>query len=628
MNEYVQGSFDWLLEQCEAYEQRYGKVLMSYTQALGLSVDQAVVLRQLCTEDYDAAFLTGPAGTGKSYTVKLVKELMNLRGYQVYRTAATGVAAQLIRGTTIHRFLGLGSFDVVPLGYWEDPNCCEAGCPRRSVADAYRRSGMTYDVDRPILLIIDEISMLTSEQLVLIYEVAKYAQGQMEQTEAHPLRFLLVGDLRQLGAVAGKDLFPSHHHYCFEEAEFTIRQRPERKLFYGSFFGTGPFEKGSTQPEWRYVSYGLYHQHRQGDKYPAFREALYYLGRGENLNHPRVAFLKERVFLRSRLGGWRNCLGERVEPDRDLIEATHLFMRNGNKVKGEKNPWHWHNTVGEHNEKVTELLKKRNPRCRTYYAEVTPGLWSVEEILDYFKPIPSVITLYEGMRFLCRYNYCDGIANGTMTRIVALYPKSIEVEVIETGERYTLTMTELPLPEMPDVYLGSFKTCAFGHVGNAMTYWACQGMTLKRKPNAKLGEDCVVLHLEKRFKPTQGLFYMACSRVESPEQLYILADSYEQVNQSIYCDPRVLELMDEAENRTRCLTGEPRDQVICTIQDLWETRAGYACRFTTTDPNYPELTLFYNQNHELIACSRTPEGLNPVQVPANVLAYCEALLQE
>jgi len=632
----VTESLDWLLEQCEAYELKFKKPLLSYNQALGMTADQVIVLHKLCTEDYDAAFLTGPAGTGKSYTVKLLKELLNLQDVYVYRTAATGVAAQLIRGSTVHRFLGLGSFDVVPRGYWEDANCCITGGPRRSVKSAYERSMMNYKVSRPILLVIDEISMLTSEQLVLVYQVAKLAHEEMKS--GHPIRFLLVGDLRQLAAVkTGKELFPCHHHYCFEEAEFTLRHRPEQKLYFGSFFGSGPFEKGKPKPDWKFISYGLYHQHRQSGASAAFQEALYYLGRGESLDHPKVSFLKERIYLPAGKGRWGNNQGHLVNPDEDLAEATHLFLRNGNKMKGQQNPWFWQNTVGEHNEKIIERLKKSNARCRTYHAQITPGLWSEEEILDYFKPIPKTITLYEGMRFLCRYNYCNGLANGTMTKIIALYPNSIEVEVIETGECFTLTPTLLPLPDVSGVHaqgyktlVGRFETCAFGQIGNAMTFWACQGMTLKRKPNARQGEDCLVVHLDKRPRREQGLFYVGCSRVESPEQLYILANSYDHVNQFIYCDPRVLKVMDEAEERTRSLTGEcvSEPEVICSIENLWETNAGYGCTFSTTDPRVPKLTLFYDHNDNLLGCSSRADYLAPVEVPHTLIAQCEALLSD
>lgn len=55
-------------------------------------------------------FLTGSAGTGKSFvTRKLIKVLKRRLGKDnVHVTASTGVAATNIDGRTLHNFAGLG----------------------------------------------------------------------------------------------------------------------------------------------------------------------------------------------------------------------------------------------------------------------------------------------------------------------------------------------------------------------------------------------------------------------------------------------------------------------------------------------------------------------------------------
>ncbi|TEB26514.1 hypothetical protein FA13DRAFT_1588949, partial [Coprinellus micaceus] len=53
--------------------------------------------------------MTGPGGTGKTYVVNSVKEVMNSYacGHRIRYLAPTGSAAALIDGMTVHKGLGL-----------------------------------------------------------------------------------------------------------------------------------------------------------------------------------------------------------------------------------------------------------------------------------------------------------------------------------------------------------------------------------------------------------------------------------------------------------------------------------------------------------------------------------------
>lgn len=53
-------------------------------------------------------FLTGPAGTGKTYTIRSIITRAHQHGWAHGVTATTGAAALLIGGTTLHSFLGIG----------------------------------------------------------------------------------------------------------------------------------------------------------------------------------------------------------------------------------------------------------------------------------------------------------------------------------------------------------------------------------------------------------------------------------------------------------------------------------------------------------------------------------------
>jgi len=55
----------------------------------------------------DCLFLTGSPGTGKSYTLKKIIEYLNDENIKYGVTALTGAAAILIKGQTLHSFLGI-----------------------------------------------------------------------------------------------------------------------------------------------------------------------------------------------------------------------------------------------------------------------------------------------------------------------------------------------------------------------------------------------------------------------------------------------------------------------------------------------------------------------------------------
>jgi len=74
----------------------------------------------LQNENQIFAAVVGPAGTGKSYLLNGLIELMRSRRLVVAKLAPSGVAAHLIGGTTIHNFFAL---DIEPrsidIGCWE-----------------------------------------------------------------------------------------------------------------------------------------------------------------------------------------------------------------------------------------------------------------------------------------------------------------------------------------------------------------------------------------------------------------------------------------------------------------------------------------------------------------------------
>jgi len=135
-------------------------------------------------------FLSGSAGTGKSYTIRKIVEYLSASNIVYGLTALTGCAASLINGQTLHSYLCLGI--------------------NNSLKDIYKYISVKYPMKLKSLkrlqtLIIDEISMMNNELLELVNDLF-----QMINENDKPfggIQVIMVGDFYQLPPVTG--------NYCF-----------------------------------------------------------------------------------------------------------------------------------------------------------------------------------------------------------------------------------------------------------------------------------------------------------------------------------------------------------------------------------------------------------------------------
>ena len=130
-------------------------------------------------------FITGEAGTGKSYLIERVKEQLTKMRVSFCVTATTGSAAYNIGGITLHSFAGLG------LGEGDVAKLVTRMLNRQ--ADAMERWRSTR------CLIIDEVSMLLPEYFEKLNYAAKRVRG--NQLPFGGMQLLLVGDFFQLPPV-------------------------------------------------------------------------------------------------------------------------------------------------------------------------------------------------------------------------------------------------------------------------------------------------------------------------------------------------------------------------------------------------------------------------------------------
>jgi len=142
--------------------------------------------------------ITGPAGTGKSYTIKYIIELLKANKKTVGLTATTGTAAFIIGGQTIHSFMGLG------IG---DETIAELFIKVKNRSNIYRT---LIELD---VLIIDEVSMLDSLLFEKISQLLCYIKShslkdmELLNKPFGGIQVIFIGDFCQLAPVNGT--------YCF-----------------------------------------------------------------------------------------------------------------------------------------------------------------------------------------------------------------------------------------------------------------------------------------------------------------------------------------------------------------------------------------------------------------------------
>ena len=193
-------------------------------------------------------FLTGKAGSGKSTVIKaLLSKFKNSQS--VAHAAPTGIAAQNIKGVTLHRLFW------IPIGLipkeWKP-----------------KKDGFPNALKKIDLLVIDECSMIRVDVFEAIDKVLRMAKN--EDKPFGGVQLILVGDLYQLPPVIKQD-----------EQEYFEKE-----------FGGGYFFLSEIYKELECITYPLKEIHRQDDDH--FLEILNGIREGSDL-HTTLANLNRSV---------------------------------------------------------------------------------------------------------------------------------------------------------------------------------------------------------------------------------------------------------------------------------------------------------------------------------------------
>jgi AAA domain len=141
----------------------------------GLGEDQAAAVRAVTLDGHAVACVVGPAGTGKSRTMRAAADAWQASGVPVRGLAVSAVAAGVLHA--------------------------EAGVPADTVAKLlfeHDRPGAGNDgwrLRRGEVVVVDEASMVASRDLARLAQLAHRAEAKL----------VLVGDYAQLGAVEARD---------------------------------------------------------------------------------------------------------------------------------------------------------------------------------------------------------------------------------------------------------------------------------------------------------------------------------------------------------------------------------------------------------------------------------------
>ena len=134
-------------------------------------------------------FLTGAAGSGKTYVLNEFIKKSRGKNKRVAITASTGIAATHLGGTTIHSWSGIGMKNT------------PAELNLKSMATKLRLASR---ISAAETLIIDEISMLSSIQLDMVESVCRTVKGTDKLFGG--LQVVLCGDFFQLPPISRKGL--------------------------------------------------------------------------------------------------------------------------------------------------------------------------------------------------------------------------------------------------------------------------------------------------------------------------------------------------------------------------------------------------------------------------------------
>src|SRR5579859_5561794 len=136
-------------------------------------------------------FVTGSAGVGKSYLLSALERWVQGKGFWYLKLAPTGIAAINIHGNTIHSVFSITKRD-------DDRH-------KHFVTSIFQSPAQQDDLRKVLMILIDEISMVSAELLSFISSIFSKLHGNGKPFGG--ITVIAFGDLLQLPPVSGQRPF-------------------------------------------------------------------------------------------------------------------------------------------------------------------------------------------------------------------------------------------------------------------------------------------------------------------------------------------------------------------------------------------------------------------------------------
>jgi RecG-like helicase len=167
-----------------------------FNQIENLNIQQLEIFKMITNqmignENSNKIFITGGAGSGKTFLLKLIVQQIIRMNCKVVVASPTGCSAKLINGQTIHSCLML---------------------PTNKNEKLEKLGGLLYEQmklqwQQINYLIIDEISMISHQQLINIDLRLKELRPQQKNQLFGGINMILFGDLLQLPPIKGTPIY-------------------------------------------------------------------------------------------------------------------------------------------------------------------------------------------------------------------------------------------------------------------------------------------------------------------------------------------------------------------------------------------------------------------------------------
>lgn len=308
-------------------------------------------------------FLTGPAGSGKTFVINQYIKYLKEHNVPMGITASTGIAATHMGGVTIHSWSGIGIKNRLTLDEIEEIK--EKAYVRNKIQDAK-------------VLIIDEVSMLHHFRLDMVDRVLKHIKKNTEPFGG--MQVILCGDFFQLPPVSRIG-------------------EPEAKFVYYS----------ESWKEGNFVVCYLHENYRQSND--PILKILNEL-RANNISHDSLKLLKTRTS--------QNSIDE--EPDLEYEDILELDKEESVKDDGLTTVLYTHNIDVDN---INDRQLKKLDGLTVLYEMETKGKKPLVEILKKSCLAPENLYLKKGARVICvKNNFESGYVNGTLGIVVSCAPHS------------------------------------------------------------------------------------------------------------------------------------------------------------------------------------------------------------